>query len=499
MSVELRDIVMDFPGTRALDGVSCDIRLDEVHGLIGENGAGKSTLMSILAGIQSPSGGTMSLDGRPLALSCPMDALAQGIALVSQEGSLVPSLSGAENILLGEEPRLAGVLRRSALMDRAQALMDNWFPEVGIDLSAPVQSLDMADQKVIEIVRALRRDVRLVILDEPTATLQSREKEQLWKIIRRLPERNVGVVLISHFLTEVKTLSDRITVLRDGRKITTEIAADLSVEDMVTLMLERGAKGHGDNRAATPVAAPPVLRVSAWRAGAVTVDRFVVHPGEVVGLIGLTGAGHFGFARSLYSGAGYLSGEMRLGDTAIAKPTPRRMQGLGVAFVPDHRMENALMADGTIRENLSVVHPEAGLRGGMLSVARETTEAERVMGELKVRASGTGQTVKTLSGGNKQKISLGKWLYGASGRYRVMILIEPTEGVDVGAKQEIYGHIRRLAESGVGVIVASSDLLEVEQIAHRVVPFAGGKPGPDIPSTEYSEARFIAAMMGTDA
>jgi ribose transport system ATP-binding protein len=499
MSVELRNIVMDFPGTRALNGVSCEIRLDEVHGLIGENGAGKSTLMSILAGIQSPSSGTLSLDGRPLALSCPMDALAQGIALVSQEGSLVPSLSGAENILLGDEPRIAGVLRRSALMARARTLMENWFPDAGIDLAVPVQSLDMADQKVIEIVRALRRDVRLVILDEPTATLQSREKEQLWKIIRRLPERGVGVVLISHFLSEVKALSDRITVLRDGRKITTDRAEALSVEDMITLMLERGAKGHGDSRAKTPSLASPVLSVSDWRAGTVTVDRFVLHPGEVVGLIGLTGAGHFGFARSLFSGTGYLKGQMQLGGTTITKPTPRRMQGMGMAFVPDHRMENALMPDGTIRENLSVVHPEAGLRAGVLSVARETTEAARVMAELKVRASGTGQTVKTLSGGNKQKISLGKWLYGAEGRYRVMILIEPTEGVDIGAKQEIYGHIRRMAESGVGVIVASSDLLEIEQIAHRVVPFADGRPGPDIPLTDYSEARFIAAMMGTHA
>ena len=189
MSFELRDIVMDFPGTRALDAVSCDIRLDEVHGLIGENGAGKSTLMSILAGLQVPTSGVLSFEGRPLVLKSSIDALAQGIALVSQEGSLVPALSGAENILLGDEPRRAGFLRRAALIARAQALLDEWFPEAAIDLSLPVQALDMADQKVIEIVRALRRDVRIVILDEPTATLQSREKEQLWKIIRRLPER----------------------------------------------------------------------------------------------------------------------------------------------------------------------------------------------------------------------------------------------------------------------------------------------------------------------
>jgi ABC-type sugar transport system ATPase subunit len=496
VSFKLRDIVMEFPGTRALDAVSCEIRLDEVHGLIGENGAGKSTLMSILAGIQEPTSGVLTLNGAPLVLKSSIDALSQGIGFVSQEGCLVPSLSGAENILLGDEPRLAGFVNRSALVARARALMGEWFPEARMDLSLPVQSLDMADQKVIEIVRALRRDVRLVILDEPTATLQSREKEQLWKIIRHLPERGVGVVLISHFLTEVKELSDQITVLRDGRKVATEPADSLEVEDMVTLMLERGMKGRAANRAHPPAQASPVLSVTDWRVGIVDVPSFSLCPGEVVGLIGLTSAGHFGFARSLFSGAGYTAGEMRLGSEQIKKPAPRRMQRLGMGFIPDHRMQNSLIADGTILENLSVVHPEAGTRGVFLSPAREHAEALRVMAELKVRANGNAQTVKTLSGGNKQKVSLGKWLYGARDRYRVMIFIEPTEGVDIGAKQEIYGHIRRLAESGVAVIVASSDLLEVEQIAHRVVPFAGGKPGADIHSEDYSEARFIAAMAG---
>jgi len=255
-------------------------------------------------------------------------------------------------------------------------------------------------------------------------------------------------------------------------------------------------QGRTADRANMPEGGAPVLSVNGWHVGKVEVSEFAIRPGEVVGLIGLTGAGHFGFARSLFSGAGHVAGEIYLAGTRVDRPTPRLMQRLGMGFVPDHRMENALMADGTIRENLSVVHPEAGAIGGVLRPALETAEARRVMSELKVRASGTAQMIKTLSGGNKQKVSLGKWLYGATGRYRVMIFIEPTEGVDIGAKQEIYGHIRRLAESGVAVIVASSDLLEVEQIAHRVVPFAAGRPGADIHSDDYSEARFIAAMAG---
>ena len=498
MGVLLREIVMDFPGTRALDGVTCDIRLDEVHGLIGENGAGKSTLMSILAGVQSPSNGTLVIDDAPTELRSSADALSKGIALVSQEGSLVPSLSGAQNILLGDEPRSIGFLRTSALKRRASALLSEWFPEVDIDLNAPVQMLDMADQKVIEIVRALRRDVRLVILDEPTATLQAREKEQLWNIIRRLPQKGVGVVLISHFLSEVKELSDRITVLRDGKKVTTDNAANLEISDLVNLMLERGMAGDSNNRALFPSSQAPVLEVADWQVNNVEVNRFSILPGEVVGLIGLTGAGHFCFARSLYSGEDYLAGELNFAGTAVRHPSPRRMQNLGMAFIPDHRMQNALTAEGTVRENLSVVHPEAGKSFGLLSRGKEGVEVQRIVRDLNVKASGSEQTVKTLSGGNKQKISLGKWLYGAGDRYKVMIFIEPTEGVDVGAKQEIYAQIRRLAESGVAIIVASSDLLEIEQVAHRVVPFSGGRPGPDIQSDSYSEARFIAAMTGRE-
>ena len=496
MAVTLNDIVMDFPGTRALDRVSCDFRLDEVHGLIGENGAGKSTLMSILAGAQKPTAGAMTLDGAALELKSSADALARGIALVSQEGNLVPSLGAAQNILLGEEPRTAGFLRSSALQERAADLLARWFPEFDIDLTLPVQMLDMADRKVIEIVRALRRDVRLVIMDEPTATLQSREKEQLWKIIRRLPDRGVGVVLISHFLSEVKHLSDRITVLRDGRKVATRPAREMAISDMVKLMLARGIEGAGTDRAKAPDKAAPILSVSGWQADGVKVRAFRVLPGEVVGLIGLTGAGHFGFARSLYSGSGYVSGEMTLSRTQIRKPAPRRMQRLGMGFIPDHRMANALFAEGTIRENISVVHPGTGAIAGILAPARERAEALKVMDGLNMQASGTGQTVKTLSGGNKQKVSLGKWMYGARNHYRVMIFIEPTEGVDIGAKQEIYGHMKAMAERGVAIIVASSDLLEIEQITHRVAPFVEGRPGKDILAPDFGEARFIAAMTG---
>ncbi|MEI4488735.1 sugar ABC transporter ATP-binding protein [Frigidibacter sp. MR17.14] len=502
MDIRLTDIVMQFPGTRALDGVSVDFRSDEVHGLIGENGAGKSTLVNVLGGSLAPSSGQVVIAGQPVRLGSPHGALLHGIAHVSQEGSLVSGLTGAENILLGHEPKIAGlVIRAGALQRQAEALVREWFPRAAIDLARPVGELPMADRKVIEIVRALRGSPKLVILDEPTATLPAREKEQLWQIIRSLPKRGVGVVLISHFLSEIKALSDRITVLRDGRHICTEPGAALSEDQLVELMLRRTGGAQLKSAETTRAARPEVvLSVQGWSAGAVRVPDFRIHAGEIVGLIGLTGAGHFGFARSLHNPAGVQCRALEIGGKPVEPGPPGRMQAAGVALVPDHRMEYALIGEWTLRENLSMVHPQHGSVGaGVLSPRREEAEATRVMRLLNVKAHSSGQLLKELSGGNKQKISIGKWLYGAEGRYRVMIFIEPTEGVDIGAKAEIYAEMRRLAAQGTGILIASSDLLEIESVAHRVIPFAHQRPGPEIRAADFSESTFIAAISGTAA
>jgi ABC-type sugar transport system ATPase subunit len=501
MDIRLSGITQQFPGTRALDDVSVTFRTDEVHGLIGENGAGKSTLVNVLGGSLRPTAGSVEIGGEPVALASPRDALVRGIAHVSQEGSLVPALTGAENILLGDEPRRpGGVIRRDALAARAAELVARWFPEVSIDLDRPVGGLPVADQKIIEIVRALRGAVSLVILDEPTATLPAREKGQLWGIIRSLPAQGVGVVLISHFLSEIKALSDRITVLRDGRLIRTDAAAALDEGQLVDMMLRRsggagGARAEATGRSLGPVA----LAVRDWRVGGVLVRDFSIRAGEIVGLIGLTGSGHFGFARSLYNGAGVACAGFEVAGAAIRPGPPRAMQQAGIALVPDHRMENSLIGEWDLRENLGLVHPEHAATAGVLSRRREEAEAGRVMRLLNVKAHGSGQLLRTLSGGNKQKISLGKWLYGAEGRYRVMVFIEPTEGVDVGAKAEIYAEMRRLAGLGTAILIASSDLLEIETIADRAVPFVALGPGPEIPRERFSEAAFITAISGAAA
>jgi len=501
MDIRFDGITMEFPGTLALDGVSVDFRTDEVHGLIGENGAGKSTLVSILGGSLAPTGGRITIDGREVRMGSPREALAEGVAHVSQEGSLVPGLTGAENILLGAEPRRAGVIAARRLRTEAAALVARWFPEVALDLGQPVNLLPMAERKIVEIVRALRGDVRLLILDEPTATLPAREKSQLWQIIRSLPARGVGVVLISHFLSEIKALSDRITVLRDGQLIATGAADRFSEAELVDLMLRRAsgegpAADAGRRREAGAVA----MRVADWRTGRIHVPAFEIRAGEIVGLIGLTGSGHFGFARSLYAPAGVTCGACEIGGRAVALGRAATLRDAGVALVPDHRMENALIGEWDLRENLAMVHPEhAALGAGILSRRREEAEAGRVMQLLAVKAHSSRQRLTTLSGGNKQKIAIGKWIYGAAGRYRVMIFIEPTEGVDVGTKSEIYAEMRRLADQGVAILIASSDLIEIETVADRVVPFHQLMTGPEIARPQFSEANFIAAMSGTAA
>ena len=503
MAVQLTDIVMDYPGTRALDRVTVDFRSDEVHGIIGENGAGKTTLVSILGGSSRASSGRLTLDGVDLHLSGPGRALARGIAHVSQEGSLVPALSGAQNILLGDEPRVLGsVIRQGRLRARARKVLAQWFPDLRIDLDCPVGELPYADQKVIEIVRALRGTIRILILDEPTATLPAREKERLWSIIRRLPTQGVGVILISHFLSEILALSDRITVLRDGRLIRTFPAAQADEAMLVDLMLQRGGEVAGDvERRPSSIAATdvPVVDVVDWQVPHARVDRFAISAGVIVGLIGLTGSGHFAFARSLYDAPDRQRGSLRLAGREVDNVRAGFMRRNDVAFIPDHRMIHSLIGEWTTRENLAMVHPQAGARAGVLRPRREAALGGEVMRRLSVKASSCEQIVGELSGGNKQKISIGKWLYGGHGRYRLMIFVEPTEGVDVGAKREIHGLLRELAASGVAILIASSDLIEVGELADRVVPFVAGRAGPELARGDFSESNFITAMSGGTA
>ena len=499
--IALTGISKIYPGTVALSGVDVEFRFDQVHAVVGENGAGKTTLVSILGGSNTPSAGTITLDGVPVLLPTPAAALRQGIAQVSQEGSLVGYLTGAENILLGVEPTIGRMLvDRTAIRREAEALRFRWFPHTIIDLGVPVERLAFADQKVVEILRALRAAARLLILDEPTATLPAREKQDLWALISSLPAQGVGIVLISHFLSEVIALSDRITVLRDGRKVAELARGEADERSLVEYMLQRNVET--DRAFEVPVPdvmtsdGTPVLAVEKWTGPSFAVPGFELRAGEIVGLIGLTGAGHFEFAGSLFDQSAISSGTMRVADEKVAPGGASRNLRRGIAMVPDHRMANSLLGEWTVRENLSIAHATASslYKTGVLSLRRERDEGRRISSAMGVRCHSVEQRVSELSGGNKQKVSIGKWFFGRAEPYRVLVFVEPTEGVDVGAKAEIHSLMRRLARQGAAIVVTSSDLLEVMTIADRVIPFVAGHPTRPITRDRFSEAVFIGAI-----
>ena len=508
MSIKLVDIKVHYPGVRALDGVTIVVRPGEVHGVIGENGAGKSTLMNVLSGSVTPTSGQIVIEGVQCAFAKPADAVSQGISLVSQEGSLVSHLSGAANICLGFEPtRLGLVIRRREMLAIAERARARWFPETVINLDVPVEELPYASQKIIEVLRALHSNPKVLILDEPTATLPAREKERLSALIRKVSSSGTAVMLISHFLSEVLALTDHITALQDGRVVQSLPNRGLTERDLIGLMFNRGGvqrsepSGDGPSREDSRPTGDALVEVREWRGDGFAVDELTLHAGEIVGLIGLTGAGHFDFAASLYQPRNARTGSLRVNGRDCTGSSVNQSKRNGIAYVPDHRMINALIGDWSVRENLSLINvANVATRAiGLVKTQQERAQATVTAQRLGTRCSSIEQLVSQLSGGNKQKVSIGRWLYAASKKTALFIFVEPTEGVDVGAKHEIHQLIRGLAREGAAVLLASSDLLEIASVVDRVVPFASGRTGCCIPKISFSEHNFVNAIAGLAA
>lgn len=500
--LHLRNITKQFSGTTVLRGVHFDVRRGEVHGLVGENGAGKTTLVNILSGSLQPSGGQVEIDGHARIFSAPHDAIRAGIAHVSQEGSLVPYLTGAENMLLGAEPKLAGFLISPSKLDaEAQALAKQHFPHRTLELRVPVEELSYADQKVIEILRALRAAARVLILDEPTASLPSDDKERLSALIRGLAVKGISVILISHYLQEILELSDRITVLRDGAHITTLDANDASEELLVRHMLARsdGAFSEApaaDRKEAHPGA--PRLEVQNASGHGFCDVSLELSPGEILGLVGLVGAGQIEFAEALYGASPLIAGGMRLNGVPFKPRSPREALKQGICLIPDQRMLKALLAEWSVRENLSLVHLGDVRLGGtvLVDAVQERRIGRDVVTLLSIKATSLEQPTQELSGGNKQKVSIGRWLFEREPKeYQVVVFVEPSEGVDVGVKAEIHTLIRNMAEDGMSVIVVSSDLLEVSALSHRVGVLRQGRLAAEL-TGEITEEALISAMAG---
>ncbi len=481
--VEMTGISKVFGGTRALDDVSFSVREGEVHALLGENGAGKSTLMKILAGAHQATTGEIRIGGERVNVSSPHSSRALGIGIIYQELALAPDLTVAENIFLGELPPLvnAGRLRARA----AALLRDLGF---AIDPGALVGSLPLAFQQAVEIAKAMSRRVRILILDEPTAVLAPPEVTRLLDVVRALSRRGVSVIYISHRLDEIFRIADQITVLKDGRTVGTYDATDMDEGRLIPLMVGREAAQLFPKVART--AGEERLRVENLSAAGLVKDvSFTLQAGEVLGIAGLIGSGRTELARALFGADRMEGGSVTLAGRRVTIRTPRQGVAAGFGFVPEDRKGQGLVLELPIRQNVTfAILSRFTSALGLLRRAAERTTVDAIARRTTIRARNLDLPVSSLSGGNQQKVVLAKWLDAGC---KVILLDEPTRGVDVGARSEIYGLIELLAAAGLGVILISSDLIEVIGASDRVLVMSGGRISGCLARDELSEARIM--------
>jgi ribose transport system ATP-binding protein len=487
--LELRGVTRRFPGVIALDAVDVDLQPGEVHVIAGENGAGKSTLLRIVAGADAPDEGELRLEGVPARFRGARDALGRGIAAVYQEGTLAPHLTVAENVALGREPvRRLGIVDRNRMRDEAARALS----ELGagtIDVDAPVGTLGVASQRIVEVARAIARGGRVILLDEPTAALSEREVPALHDLVRRLAARGVGVVFVSHRLEEFAEIATRVTVLRNGRKVWTRPIADADVVAIVAAMAGEGAREAARAERAAP--GDPILELVDLSAGPLAGVTLSVGMGEVVGVAGLVGSGRTALLRAIFGEIAIRSGVVRLGGTAVHFASPADAVRAGVGLVPEDRKGEGLALGLSITVNATLASLErfAGRIG--IDRAREAAEVGRLVDQLAVRRRDLDQPVAELSGGNQQKVLLARWLARDA---RLLLLDEPAAGVDVGARAELYGQIAALAAAGKGVLLVASYLPELLAASHRIVVLHRGRVVADVATSECSPERVVSWM-----
>jgi ribose transport system ATP-binding protein len=462
-----------FPGATALDRVDFDVAAGEIVGLVGENGAGKSTLMKILAGVHRPDSGEIRVDGRSFVMHAPTDAARLGIGVIHQELEVIDTLDVAANVFLGREPRMAGPLR---LLDRRriEADTERQLARIGAPIAprTPMRRLSTAQQQLVAIARALSLNARLLILDEPTSSLTISDSERLFRVLHDLRSTGTAIVYISHRLSEIETLADRVVVLRDGRNAGTLVRGETTRDRLVELMVGR-AIAH--TRATSSTAVGPVvlqierLRTGRYPASEVSVE---VRRGEVLGIAGLVGAGRTELAEAICGVGTRLSGRILLEGRPIAIDSPRDAIRHRVCLVPEDRRGHGVIAAMSVRENVTLPALTSYAHVGIVSRAAEAVATRHITASMQVKASSIETPVATLSGGNQQKVVLGKWL---SLRPRVIFFDEPTQGVDVGAKAEIHRLIRNLADEGTAVVMISSDMEEIVGESDRVAVMHEGR------------------------
>ncbi|MDT7541573.1 MAG: D-xylose transport system ATP-binding protein [Acidobacteriota bacterium] len=498
--LEMRDITKSFPGVRALDGVSFELRRGEVHALVGENGAGKSTLMKILGGVypHGTYGGEIVIEGVEQKFTGVRDAEATGIAVIFQELSLVKEMTVGENIFLGREPRRFGVVRWDELYRRATELLEGL--RLRVDPRTPVRTLGIGQQQLVEIAKALSQDARILVLDEPTAALTGAEVETLFRILEDLRTRGVGMIYISHKLEEVFRIADRITVLRDGRTVGTNATKEWTEGTVIARMVGREVGDifptveHERGEVAFEVRNVSVEDPNV--AGKRLVDNvsFKVRRGEVLGIAGLMGAGRSDLLMAVFGAhAGRTSGEILIEGRRVAIKSPRDAIHYGLGFVTEDRKRFGLVLDQTILNNMTLAGLKKLSGRFVTDTDAEASAGAHAMKELRVKANSVFTVAGTLSGGNQQKVVLAKWLLTNP---RVLFLDEPTRGIDVGAKQEIYAQINRLASEGLAIVLVSSELPEVLGLSDRVLVLHEGKLTGEFTRAEATPESVMACATG---
>ena len=492
----MRDIGKSFPGVRALDGVTLDLYAGEVHALVGENGAGKSTLMKILAGAQPADSGEISIGGKAVHIASPRAAEQLGIGMIYQEFNLVPSLGAIDNIVLGNEPGRGPFIDERAARERATKV----FAELGIDvpLNVSASQLSVAQQQMVEIAKVLSRQARIIVMDEPSAALTDREIDRLFQIIKTLKARGAGIIYISHRLEELPRIADRITVVRDGAAIETRAIADFPPDEIIRAMVGRRLDSHFPDLPPVAAGAPVMLSVRGLTRGPMVNDvSFDVRRGEIVGLAGLVGAGRTEIVRAIAGADIPQGGEVNVQGKPLRARGPQDAIADGIAFITEDRKAQGLVLGMSVRENVTLAHLEQFVNRELLvDRNKEEEAAARYIEELRIRTPSSEQLVRNLSGGNQQKVVLAKWLLGAA---NVFLFDEPTRGIDVGAKAEIYGLMVKLAQNGAAIVMVSSELPEVLGMSHRILVIRGGRIVRELARADATPDIVIAAATGAAA
>ncbi len=469
--IKLHGISKRFGGVQALADIDLTVLQGTIHALVGENGAGKSTLGKIISGVIHPDVGQLVVNGHPVTFASPREALAEGIAMIQQEIALVPKLTVLKNVFLGLESNLAGMLQDRDTRQRFEELKNR----SGFNLSADAiaSNLSIADQKKVEILKALARNAKLIVMDEPTATLSDEESAKLIEIIRVLHKAGTTIIYISHFLKEVLNIADTVSTLRNGHLIRTSSASEETPDSLVTAMLGRAMSIVFPPKAFPAGNSPVVFSAeSISRKGALTDITFDIHAGEIVGLAGLVGSGRTEVARAIFGADHRDSGILKIDNQAVRITNPADGVAAGIALLPESRKTQGLLMRLSIGHNVTLPHLKTISRGFVLQQRKELNETTRLLQDLDVRPPQPKVRVDSLSGGNQQKVLFSKWLFRHP---RLLIADEPTHGVDVGAKLAIYQLITSLAREGMAVLLISSELEEVLGLAHRVLVLRQGR------------------------